>query len=618
MPSIDDNLELHLALDEIEDGLALDETENDNDGDVNGNPQLLPDEVFGSCFSFDGFDDFVEVNDPFQSADAFTLTVWVRPAAINDGAFHGFVGYQGGGLRKPTLRLAPASGGLSYDSYDTDGAQFAAALDNFFTAASAWVHVAWVKEGTDYRFYRGGELFATRPAPAQFYREPTSKYWVGKVDSFWKGQLAHVRVYSRALSQDEIKEVILYERKEDVPDTNWKVEVKGLQGQSPEWELTTTSKTALAAGEIVQVKLSNLVSSLPSGQTNLYVHYQNLPGYWDGQFVVNAEKSPLVTRDGRVGIGTSTPRSELDTGSGVWTGAANAYHKAQAMMTGGGTVTWGGPGGRLKWTVRFVASSFEVSEALPAGQINIYPPAAAIPAQHVWDGQARPADANGVILYDWEALFAAHRVGGDENAVDLKIVSHAAKPFTAPSNWLLLAAVNKDDMSVRLGTGVTLDMNSSSTNGSPVPVGTIMMWSGEAANVPGGWKLCDGQGGRPNLVNRFVLGAGAGVGVNRQGGQERVALSIAELPSHLHPVTIYADGNHYHEMLFDTGSGGSAGEGRMAKTSGDLQQNSSANYQAPTKYAGQHVHDSHCSPTGGDAAHDNMPPFWTLCYIIKL
>ncbi|MEK9727464.1 MAG: hypothetical protein VW397_05095, partial [Candidatus Margulisiibacteriota bacterium] len=41
----------------------------------------------------------------------------------------------------------------------------------------------------------------------------------------------------------------------------------------------------------------------------------------------------------------------------------------------------------------------------------------------------------------------------------------------------------------------------------PVPQGVIVMWSGTKASIPAGWALCDGQSGRPNLTDKFIMGA---------------------------------------------------------------------------------------------------------------
>jgi hypothetical protein len=39
-----------------------------------------------------------------------------------------------------------------------------------------------------------------------------------------------------------------------------------------------------------------------------------------------------------------------------------------------------------------------------------------------------------------------------------------------------------------------------------IPTGLIAMWSGPITSIPTGWALCDGGGGRPNLLNVFVKG----------------------------------------------------------------------------------------------------------------
>ena len=47
---------------------------------------------------------------------------------------------------------------------------------------------------------------------------------------------------------------------------------------------------------------------------------------------------------------------------------------------------------------------------------------------------------------------------------------------------------------------------------SPVPKGGIIMWSGDIANMPKGWRLCDGSGtvngvAIPDLRNKFIVGS---------------------------------------------------------------------------------------------------------------
>lgn len=39
--------------------------------------------------------------------------------------------------------------------------------------------------------------------------------------------------------------------------------------------------------------------------------------------------------------------------------------------------------------------------------------------------------------------------------------------------------------------------------------GIIVLWAGAIADIPAGWSLCDGTGGRPDLRDKFVIGAGS-------------------------------------------------------------------------------------------------------------
>jgi len=112
---------------------------------------------------------------------------------------------------------------------------------------------------------------------------------------------------------------------------HWSLTPSSGQEEVPEWILTPQpAKTALAPNEAVTLTLNNIISSLPPGQTNLYVGYENIPGYWDGQFVVPLEKSPLLYRGNNVGIGTATPHGALEIGPDVVNANAWVYFQGNA------------------------------------------------------------------------------------------------------------------------------------------------------------------------------------------------------------------------------------------------------------------------------------------------
>jgi hypothetical protein len=164
------------------------------------NPLSYPQPVL----SFHGQPDYVEIKDPFEKDTEFTISLWVKPSVINDGAWHGIIGKQGDQYRKPGLWLCPNNSGLYYHSFDWAGKSYGEQLNNFFEAKNQWIHITWVKQETEYRFYRNGELFATKPAPERFYTNKHSSYWIGKID-LPLGDIAEFSIWSRARNQAEIK-----------------------------------------------------------------------------------------------------------------------------------------------------------------------------------------------------------------------------------------------------------------------------------------------------------------------------------------------------------------------------------------------------------------------------
>ncbi|NQZ09146.1 MAG: hypothetical protein HRT35_18470, partial [Algicola sp.] len=78
------------------------------------------------------------------------------------------------------------------------------------------------------------------------------------------------------------------------------------QNQTPIFSFDAPVPT-LHAGDSFDIELSNIRSHCKSGFANIYIHYEDIPGYWDGHFVVQVEKSPIVHKNveeqNNVGIG---------------------------------------------------------------------------------------------------------------------------------------------------------------------------------------------------------------------------------------------------------------------------------------------------------------------------
>lgn len=123
-----------------------------------------------------------------------------------------------------------------------------------------------------------------------------------------------------------------------------------------------------------------------------------------------------------------------------------------------------------------------------------------------------------------------------------------------------------------------------------MPSGMIMMWKGAIAEIPAGWVLCNGQNNTPDLRDRFIVGAGNEYGVGSKGGAKEVTLSVAQMPSHSH--------QHRHLPAYFRDPGGDA----MAQGGGTKAE--------PPKWE--------TDKTGGDQPHENRPPYYGLCYIMKV
>ncbi len=89
--------------------------------------------------------------------------------------------------------------------------------------------------------------------------------------------------------------------------------------------------------------------------------------------------------------------------------------------------------------------------------------------------------------------------------------------------------------------------------------GEIRMWNGPATDAAvqsafgPGWHLCNGQNGTPNLLDRFVIAAGASYAAGAVGGAGSVVLQVAHLPPHNHVINI-GDPGHAHGV-YDPGHG---------------------------------------------------------------
>ncbi|MCO1336318.1 phage tail protein, partial [Microbulbifer sp. OS29] len=113
-----------------------------------------------------------------------------------------------------------------------------------------------------------------------------------------------------------------------------------------------------------------------------------------------------------------------------------------------------------------------------------------------------------------------------------------------------------------------------------IPLNVGVSWHGTIDDIPDGWALCDGQDGRPNLINRVIICAGGEYSPGDTGGNDTPNTGSA--------------GSHSHTA--STGSAGSHSHSGKADSSG------SHSHTATTASAGSH---SHSASTGSAGSHSH-------------
>lgn len=183
---------------------------NANDGTVNG--AIISAGINGkACYSFDGVDDYIDCGDFIDYSNGFTLSSWINPdtygtsnygriadKTINTGTSTGFFLYM---PTAPTLQFTVNNtGGITASANSTP--------------YGSWTHVvAQVDSSGNCKIYINGVLNVSGTTGAPSGITATTPLTIGNrsgaIDRAFDGLIQNVRIYNRALSQEEI--TILYD-----------------------------------------------------------------------------------------------------------------------------------------------------------------------------------------------------------------------------------------------------------------------------------------------------------------------------------------------------------------------------------------------------------------------
>lgn len=124
----------------------------------------------------------------------------------------------------------------------------------------------------------------------------------------------------------------------------------------------------------------------------------------------------------------------------------------------------------------------------------------------------------------------------------------------------------------------------------------------------------------PDLTDRFIVQAGGTYAEGDTGGANTVTLTVNQMPTHNHDTnssvtnatvnTKDNEGKHQH------GIPSINADGWGSKVRGGSE--SAATATPSTNNDGTHKHSFDLYARGGGQAHENRPPFYALCYLIKV
>jgi Tfp pilus assembly protein PilV len=211
-----EGLVAHWELDEESGTFAADSSGNNNNGTLVGGPTWIDGQI-GNAAQFDGVNDHVQIEDSNSlDVSAITVSAWIYRTADTPSQYQAVVSRQLGSANSDViwLGICPPTGFICSSTHP-NGISFGLSVNGIRgpsnTPLNQWIHVVGTSDATEMKIYINGEWFAT--GPGEIAIPETSLICIGGgannatrlcQNEFFQGSIDDVRVYNRALAQDEI------------------------------------------------------------------------------------------------------------------------------------------------------------------------------------------------------------------------------------------------------------------------------------------------------------------------------------------------------------------------------------------------------------------------------
>ena len=203
---MDPNLVLYLPFEENTGTMTKDLSGWGNHGALINGPSWTNGKV-GKCLSFDGVDDYVDVND-FQLGGEITVEGWVYPTAHQK--WQRMIDFGNGPSSDNIVMAASAeTTGRPQFGYSVGSTYYGIASPDAISLNS-WHFLVGVLGGGRVKLYVDNVLKADVAGPAGVNNLKRTNNFIGRsnysADAYFKGLIDEVRVYNRALTASEIQD----------------------------------------------------------------------------------------------------------------------------------------------------------------------------------------------------------------------------------------------------------------------------------------------------------------------------------------------------------------------------------------------------------------------------
>lgn len=190
-------------------GDARDSSGNDRHGKVAG--ASLCEDRFGnkdSAYYFDGIDDYIILDPaPQINQDAFTLSIWcIYDVDVKLEGWHSAIVSQDGHFLRRVFQISTLDSNITFHRFLLEP-DIETPFDKGY-----WYHIAIIYENNRFKLFRNGVL--VREQEGKLVIDSEEPIYIGRKSTdepsfFFHGKIDDFRIYNRALTSEEIKDLFL-------------------------------------------------------------------------------------------------------------------------------------------------------------------------------------------------------------------------------------------------------------------------------------------------------------------------------------------------------------------------------------------------------------------------